>query len=289
MKMHLDDIHTFVRVVQAGSFTAGARHLGLTKSTVSARVTALEAHLGVALLRRTTRAMSLTPEGAAYFEECAQAVARLEAAEGAAAGGQAVPKGVLRVSAPSAYGEMVLPRFLAGFATRYPQVSVRVNVTDRLVDLVREGVDVAIRSGVLADSTLVVRKLTDSDFRAYASAKYLKRAGTPKTPAALARHATLGFLMFQDTWTLERSGRKESVRLAPRVATDDLATLAELAAEGLGIALLPDFVAARRGLAPVLPGWRAHATGIYVVYPPDRVLPLRTRLFIDELLTSSGR
>src|SRR3954471_9709977 len=184
-RMDLNEVRVFVQVARSGSFTAAAKRLGMPNSTVSAKVTALERRLEASLLKRTTRKLHLTEAGERYYERCARALGELEAADKDLSAAQLEPQGVLRITAPVDMGAACLVELTRSFGVRYPKIQLDFLFTDRFVDLVGEGVDLAIRAGELEDSSLVARKLGESYMAPYASPAYLKKAGTPKSPHEL--------------------------------------------------------------------------------------------------------
>lgn len=285
--MDLNEIAVFVAVVQSGSFTKAGSVLGMTKSTVSLKIASLEARLRMPLLHRTTRSLKLTDEGEGFFNTCSLALSEIEGAEAVATSGHSKPQGLLRVSVPTAFGIHLLPTFLAAFTARYPDIKVKLIVTNRFVDFVEDGIDVAIRAGVLKDSSLVAKKIGTSHFSLFASPKYLKQHGLPKAPTDLAKHNCLSFLPIGTQWDLKRANNTVKVQVGDGIVADDITVLKEFAVNGLGIALITAFSAAadvrRKNLVPVLADWHVHATGLYVVSSPQRHQQLRVRVFVDEI------
>ena len=269
--MDLDAITVFVRVVEAGSFSAAARRLGAPKATVSAKVARLEKRLGLSLLQRTTRKLRLTEAGQEYFRHCAQAVREVELAEATLQTTSGKPSGVLRVTAPVDLGHTLLPRIVQAYATKYPDVSVDLLVTNRVIDLVGEGVDLAIRPAqALKDSSLIARRFFDMEFNLWASPDYLQRLGAPTHPRDLQR-AT--FVEFRPRSSVVLTSGKSDVEVATtgRIRADDFETIKALLLAGEGIAWLPHFLAedaVKAGtLVPVLAQWRPKERGaFYFVY-----------------------
>jgi len=237
----------FARLVEARSFTAAAEKLGVSKSVVSARLTQLEERLGTRLLHRTTRRLSLTPDGLAFYEHCARIAAEADAASAALSGRAKDPTGVLRVNAPVTFAQLYLAEPIGAFLARYPKARIELVLSDRLIDLIEEGIDVAIRvSARLRDSSLVARKLaTDRSF-VFAAPSYLAERGTPQAPADLLHHACLryGLLKSTDEWRFRDGGASFAVPVEGRLTVADGATLREAAVAGLGLAVLPSFIAA---------------------------------------------
>lgn len=283
--MELDGIAIFVKVVQAGSFSRAARLLGMPNTTVSAKVARLEKRLGVTLIQRTTRKLHITPAGRAYFERCAPALEAIQSAEAQMTLAAPEPAGVLRITAPGDVAHGLLPPIVGRFLERYPRTKVEVMVANRVVDLVAEGVHLAIRAARLADSTLVARKFMPFSGGLWASAAYLKRKGTPRKPKELAQHDGLLFARsFGQLPTLNDGHAKSALEFQARVAADDLETLRAFALRGKGIATLTDYLGREAGLVQVLPGWSWMAGALSFVYPQQRFVPANLRAFIDTAL-----
>ncbi|MGH8639073.1 MAG: LysR substrate-binding domain-containing protein [Burkholderiales bacterium] len=290
--MDLDDIAVFVKVVQAGSFSKAARLLGMPNTTVSAKVARLEKRLGVTLIRRTTRKLHVTSAGQAYFERCMRGLAEIETAEAELSSSSVEPRGVLRITAPGDVAHGLLPPIAARYVEAYPHASLEIIVTNRVVDLVGEGVDLAIRAARLKDSTLVARKWLSFTGGLWASREYLSRRGTPKAPVDLESHEYLILSrVARDALRLSDGHRKIEVSLKGRMVTDDLDTVLALARQGSGIAGLPDFLARRYAddgtLVGVLPQWSWITGSLSFVYPSQPFLPAKVRAFIDLALASS--
>ncbi|MBI3993270.1 MAG: LysR family transcriptional regulator [Candidatus Lambdaproteobacteria bacterium] len=286
--MDLNELVIFERVVRMGSFTAAARALHLPKSTVSRKVAELEERLGARLLQRTTRRLHLTDVGRAYQQHCARIVEEMEQAALAVTRMQEAPQGLLRVTAPVNHG--YLGAILAEFLLRYPDVQVELVCTDRLVDLVDEGFDVAVRAGRLADSTLLGRRLSAEWRVVVASPAYLQRRGTPTSPAGLAAHDGIhfGLLPRPALWTLQsQDGAAADVPMQARLVVNDFHVLREATAAGLGIAMIPHDLCAgdiRSGrLQRLLPRWQSPDAPLHAVYPSGRHLAPKVRAFLDLL------
>ena len=285
--MELDGIAIFVKVVQAGSFSQAARLLGVPNTTVSAKVARLEKRLGVTLIQRTTRKLHITPAGRAYFERCAPALEAIQSAEAQMTLAAPEPAGVLRITAPGDVAHGVLPPIVSRFLERYPRTRVEIMVANRVVDLVAEGVHLAIRAARLADSTLVARKFMPFSGGLWASAAYLKRKGTPRAPKDLAQHDGLLFARsFGQPPTLGDGRAKSELALQARIAADDLETLRTFALRGKGIATLTDYLGREAGLVQVLPGWSWMAGALSFVYPGQRFVPANVRAFIDTAVAA---
>jgi len=290
----LQEITVFARIVGAGSLSAAARDLGMSPAVVSRRLAALEARLGVRLLNRTTRSLHLTDEGAAYYETCNRVLADIEEAETAVSAGRAEPRGILRVALPASFGNQHVAPLVPKFAERYPDVQIALSLSDRTVNVVEEGFDLAIRIADLADSSLAARKLAPNRRVVCASPAYLRRNGTPRTPEDLAQHNCLTTTDFTMSWAYRGpDGKPGSVRVSGRYACDNWEVLREWAAAGLGVALKSTWDVRRHledgSLVTLFPGYSfATDVAIYAVYPHRRHLPAKTRAFIEFLAESFG-
>ncbi len=285
--MDLNELLVFARVVQTGSFTAAGAALRMPKSTVSRKITELEARVGAQLLQRTTRKLRLTDVGRAYFEHAERVVAEAEKAEAVVTGMQSVPHGLLRVSAPVNFG--FLGPSVAEYLRRYPEVQIELLCTDRQVDLVEEGFDLAVRAGLLAESTLIARKLGNIGRVVVASPDYLGQYGTPLSPADLERHACLvfGATREKNVWRLQSGSRSVQVPVYAQLVVNDFDLLHSAVLGGAGIAMLDDHlvtgdVAAGR-LQRLIPEWRSPGTPVNALFPPGRHIPPRARAFVDVL------
>jgi DNA-binding transcriptional LysR family regulator len=261
----------------------------MPNSTVSTKVSLLEKRLGVTLLQRTTRRLSLTDVGQTYFKRCLDALQAIHAAEDEATSAQQAPQGLLRITAPLEMGSAILPDVVRKYTKRHPGVQVELLMTDRVVDLVAEGVDLAIRAGQLEDSSLIARRLAFSSFGLVASPAYLKANGTPKQPKDLESHECLHFTLLEEArWTLSNGKSTACVAVKGRIQANDLTSLLAMAASGLGIAILPTFMGhdklKRRELVRVLPEWASQPSPVHLVYPQQAFMPLKTQAFIDLAL-----
>jgi DNA-binding transcriptional LysR family regulator len=291
--MDLNDVVVFAKVVQSQSFTRAGRELELPKSTVSRKVSELEARLGARLLQRTTRSLSLTDAGRVYYEHASRIVGELDAGAFAVQELEAAPRGRLRVSAPLNFGSFAA--VLSSFVKRYPGLEVEIVCSDRMVDLVEEQFDVAIRASRLKDSTLVARPLGVLRSFLVASPAYLAKSGEPRKPADLTKHESLVFGAGADrgSFRLSRKGREETVSVSGHLVANDFDLLHEAAKDGLGIAMLlfprvaADLEAGR--LVRVLPDWTAATFPIHAVYPSTRHLSPKVRAFVDHLLTTDQK
>jgi DNA-binding transcriptional LysR family regulator len=280
----------FVRVVEAKSFTGAAARLGVSKSVVSARVSALEDALGTRLLQRTTRKLALTPEGLALHEHAARMVAAAD--DAAAAGAADRPRGLLRVDAPVAFAQDYLAPPIAAYLERYPDVRVEITMSDRFIDLISEGVDVTIRiASRLAGTGLVARKLTADRTVLVAAPAYLARRGTPVVPEDLAQHDCLVYSLLKDSeeWTFRSPGGKQPIVLPirARFQAGSGALLRSAALSGMGLAVLPTFMVAgdlsAGRLVRVIDAFAPHPLGIHAAYPQGKRVPAKTRAFVDLL------
>jgi DNA-binding transcriptional LysR family regulator len=289
----LNDVATFVRVAEGGAFTAAARTLGVPKSTVSRALARLEKQLGVRLVQRTTRAVALTDAGRAYYERVRGAVAGLADATADVVDMGAEPRGTIRITAPVDMGEMLLGEVIVRFTEKYPQVRFEVSLTSRIVDLVAEGFDLAIRASPLADSSLVARKLLAADLGLFAAKTYLTRRGAPSVVADLASHDFVRFRAagFGPVLALHGAdGAEEQVEVHGTVEADDMLFVQRLIHLGAGIGLMPLFFnacttrAKKQGIVRVLPDWVMRGGAVNVVAPSARHEPRRVKLFREFLL-----
>jgi DNA-binding transcriptional LysR family regulator len=291
----LDDVAVFVQVVEAGGFTAAARVLQVPKSSVSRKVARLEARLGTRLLQRTTRSVVLTEAGRAFHHRVAAALGEVREAASAAFDTHEVPRGAVRVVAPPDVGGEVLPRLVAAFLRRYPEVSVDVELSPGRPDLVEHGYDLALRVGRESDPALASVKVQDIAFALYAGPGYLARAGTPESVEELAGHQCVLFRPQRGrcTWRLDGPAGRVDVVVRGHLSANDLAFVRRAVLADSGIGLLPELVgrvAVERGaLVEVLPGHRAGGQPLYLVHPASAHVPLRVRALRDHLLAHFPR
>jgi DNA-binding transcriptional LysR family regulator len=288
--MDLDAIAVFVKVVQAGSFSQAARLLGMPNTTVSAKVARLERHLGVTLIQRTTRKLHITPAGQAYFERCLAGLTEIERAEAELQSGRTEPRGVLRITASAEVAHSLLPPIVTRYLESYPKVSVEVIVANRIVDLIGDGVDLAVRAAALKDSTLVARKWISFTGGLWASAAYLSKRGTPRTPTDLAGHSCLIHSSLGPRLLLSREGKPGlPMTLQGRILVDDMETLCAFVRHGNGIGGLPDYLphdGDANASVHVLPQWSWTRGTLSFVYPSQPFVPAKVRTFIDLALDS---
>jgi DNA-binding transcriptional LysR family regulator len=284
----LSNLVAFAHVAQAGSFSGGAERLGIATSVASKRVSKLERALGVRLLHRTTRRLSLTEAGEAYLEHCARILDEVELAEAAVGRLRGKPRGLLRVTAPSEFSAFRLAPLLPQFLTRFPEVAIELDASDRVVGLVQERYDLGVRILREPPPGLAQRRLAPLRSVLCASPAYLKRRGTPHAPEDLERHDCLSIpdYMGRGEWLFARRGREYKVRVRGRCTSNSSSTLRTLALAGAGIALLPDYVAGRDleagALRAVLADCESYpGVAIYAVYAIQRFVPPKLRAFID--------
>lgn len=287
----MDDLRRmaiFSHVVETRSFTAAARRLGIARSAVSRQIALLEKSIGVRLLNRTTRSLSLTDAGETYYRSCARIVAEAEEATRQISQTSNEPRGTLKVAGPVAFGPQ-LATLVAAFSQQYPALKIELLLDDRIVDMVDEGIDVSIRIGWLGDSSLIARKLGDSPRLLCASPDYIDRQGRPKAPAQLADHEWIIFTLLPTPhqWTFSRNNRRETVHVKGRIKTNSASAVRSLILGGCGIAALSNFLVGddiRAGrLEHLLPSYDCGSAGVYAVYQDRRYQQAKVRLFIDFL------
>ncbi len=292
MSRDLNDTLVFLQVVQSGSFTAAALALQMPKTTVSRRLRELEAHLGARLLHRTTRKLRLTEAGTAYFEQCRAIGTQLDAAEQAVQRIRGTPGGWLRVTLPYSFGTTWIAPLIAGFCTRYPDVRLEIVASHVPLDLIGEGVDLALRLGALPDSSLVARRLGSFPTAIYASPACLARHGTPSGPDELARFPVLTLHQARTdagyVWPLRRAGRKPArYAVAPVIVASDPALILDAARAGLGLTLAmeagmaPEVAAGR--LVKVLPDWIGPPQDLNALFPRERTPSPKLQAFLQYL------
>jgi LysR family transcriptional regulator for bpeEF and oprC len=293
----LQQFLAFAETAKHGSFAAAARELGGAPSTAAKAVARLEASLGVKLFHRTTRQVSLTPDGERLFERCQRVLAEVEDLQAEAAGTRALPAGTLRIDLPIVYGKRFVLPLLADLVRRHPALQLDVRLQDAFVDLVRDGIDLAVRAGPLQDSTLVARRIDRQGMVLCASTKYLAKHGTPRRledleshPAIVFRNPTSGR---NRPWSFRQRGVPIEINPRSRVRVSDGEGIVEAIKLGLGLCQIPDyFVAdelAKGQLVEVLPSCRPEPMQISVVYPSGRLLPARVRAAIEALETLRQR
>ena len=294
-EVNLNRLAIFVTLVRAGSFTAAVEQLGTTKAMVSQHLARLEDELGVQLLVRSTRRMSLTDAGERFHEDCVRIVADAEAAIAQVGECRDSPMGVLRVAAAEDHGPSIVAPALAEFARHYPRVRVDLVIGDRLVDLIAERIDLSIRIGWLRDSSLRAAKLAGFRQCLVAAPDYLARHGAPRVPADLAEHAWIALTVLSSPtrWTFtDESGADHSVQTRPVASANGTLAAHAFVLAGLGVSVLPDYVVeddlANGRLVALLPGHELPDGGVYAVYPGKHP-PVKVRAFIDLLKQRLGR
>lgn len=290
----LGSMAVFVRIVEARGFARAAEQLGMSRAMVSKHVRYLEQRMGVRLLNRTTRHVSLTGPGAEYYQRCTQILADVEQAESAAAAGTAQPRGVLRVNAPVSFGTLHVAAAVGKFVRRYPELTVDLTLTDRIVDLAEEGFDVALRLTNRPDPSLIARRLGRVRVVLCAAPAYLREHGVPAAPEDLTRHNCLGYTYWfaPGEWRFKGPGGERVVRVSGNVRANNGEALRELTLTGAGILLAPRYLLAehlRNGrLVQLLAEYEIEPLGLYAVYAERRNLPAKVRLFIDFLAEYIG-
>ncbi|MCF6345328.1 MAG: LysR family transcriptional regulator [Thiomicrorhabdus sp.] len=287
----LESMDTFIRVVEAGSISGAAERMGVAKSAVSRRLKELEAHLGVSLFNRTTRKMNLTDTGQSFYEQSLRILADVLEAELATSQIHSELKGRLKVALPLSFGLMHLGPALNNFLQLHASIEFDLSFSDREVDLMQEGFDVAIRIGQLMDSTLIARKIVPIRAVMCASPNYLKRMGIPQTLGELIRHQCLVYSLMRDfeNWHLQdTAGKLHTVKIQPFLKASNGEFLRDAAIKGLGIVMLPSFISYKAlesgALVPILPEYSRANLNAYVIYPQTRHLSQRVRALVDYLV-----
>ncbi|MCD6078263.1 MAG: LysR family transcriptional regulator [Ramlibacter sp.] len=292
----LQQLAAFAETAKHGSFAAAARENGSAPSTLAKAVARLELSLGVKLFHRTTRQVTLTPDGERLYRRCQRLLAEIDELQADASGVREAPSGTLRIDMPIVMGRRLLLPLLARMSQRHPGLLLDVRLQDGYVDLVKEGIDVAVRVGTLKDSSLVARRFTTQAMVLVASPAYLAARGTPRRLDQLAAHSALLFRMPSTgkdrPWQFRQRGNPVELHPPSRVRINDGEGLVEAARLGLGLAQLPDYFVrdeiARGDLVEVLPAARPAPLPVSIVYPGARLLPLRVRLLLEELDTLRG-
>ncbi len=289
----IDAMQAFVAVADLQGFAPAARKLGLSASNVTRLIAALEQRLGARLLQRTTRQVALTDAGARYLERARRILADVEEAEGSARDERTRPGGRLVISAPIGFGRLHVSAVVTAYLKRYPEVSVDLRLSDRMINLVEEGTDLAIRIGHLPDSALVARHVGEMRRIVVASPDYLARRGEPKTPAALASHDTIQFgaMTAAPDWRFVDHGREVRIATAPRFSTNSADAAIQYAEAGGGLTRVLAYQAAEslkaQRLQIVLAAFEQPALPIHIVYPTSRLLSAKVRTFIDLVIETA--
>jgi DNA-binding transcriptional LysR family regulator len=288
--LDLQQLASFVAVVNAGSFVGGAEAIGLSKAAVSRQVAELEARLGVRLLHRTTRRLSLTDDGQRFFARAVELLADAGELEAETSSSSGEATGVLRINAPLTFGNLHLAPLWPAFLAANPKVALDITLNDRVVDLVEEGYDVAVRITNLGSSQLVSRRLATTRIVLCASPAYLAAHGAPSHPHELAAHQVISYAYWTggDDWRFDGPEGEARVRVRPRIHTNSGDTCRLAALHGQGVILQPDFLVGddlRRGdLIELLPDWRSIELGIHALYASRKHLPMKTRRLVDFLV-----
>jgi LysR family transcriptional regulator for bpeEF and oprC len=282
-----DTMLAFTRVVELRSFTQAAVSLNLPKATVSAQVIALEKRLRVKLLNRTTRHVSVTPDGAGYYERAVRLLNELEETEASVSHAAMSPKGRLRVDVPGAVGRLIIAPALDDFFARYPEIDLELGCTDRPVDLVHEGIDCVIRGGEINDESLVARRLGDFQMITYAAPSYIEKYGTPKNLVDLEQHYVVSFASPKTgkvyPFVYDDGTKETTVHGQQRISINDFGACAAAACSGIGLVQLPDFIAKDYvgKLVPILDGFLSEKIPVWILYPPNRHLSTKVRAFAE--------
>jgi DNA-binding transcriptional LysR family regulator len=290
----LASLRAFAKVVERGSFSIAGRELRLSRSAISKYVRELEEELGVQLLNRTTRSVSPTENGQAYYERGIAILAELEEADLAVSRLQAEPRGLLRVNAPMSFGTLHLGRAIADFMAKYDALKIQLVLDDEVIDAVEEGFDVTLRIAELSASSLIARRIVPTDRVLCAAPSYLARRGTPLHPRDLRQHdcLTYGHLATGNQWKLTGPDGDHWIQVQGALCANNAQILKDAALAGRGIALLPTFIAGadlqQGGLVGILADYKAPALSLYAIYPQTRHLSVKVRVFIDFLVERFG-
>ncbi len=290
----MEAIPVFTTVIEEGSFSKAANKLGITKSAVSKRISGLEARLGVKLLQRSTRKLSLTEAGERYYEHAVQAFRFAKDAENAATELQKIPQGILRISAPMSLGRLHIASIIPLFLKRYPKIHIHMDMSDIARDVIAEGFDIALRGGRLPDSTLVARKLAPLHSVLCASPDYIALQGRPKTPMELMRHNCILYTYHAtiNEWVLIKNGEENRIRISGNYQVNNSEALYESLRQGLGIGRLPTFVAGAAiesgDLIPILPDYSMPHQELSAVFPEKQYMPEKVRVFLDFMIKELG-
>jgi len=287
-----ENMGSFVRVVEAGSISGAADSAGVAKSVVSRRLKELEDHLGVELFHRTTRRMNLTQTGRAYYQQCVRILADVMEAESATSQAHGTLRGHLKIALPSTFGLMHMGPAIGDFLLEHPEIDLELDFNDRVIDLMQEGFDLAIRIGKLEDSSLIARRLAPIKFILCAAPSYLELFGTPKTVTDLKKHRCLMYSLVHDgeCWAFQTvDGKIEKIKIRPYLKASSGEFLRSAAVKGLGLTLQPSFIAhkeiAQGCLVPLqLEGYGLLESNAYAIYPHTRHLSQRVRALVDFLI-----
>jgi len=285
----LDAMHIFVRIAELGSFTAVAEQMGLARSVVTRQIAALESHLGVKLMVRNTRRLSLTSAGSAYLEKCKVVLDLIEAAEASVMEERLTPRGNIRIGVPLSFGLKKLTPILLEFSERYPDINLEIVFDDHQMNLIEEGIDLSIRIATQLAPGDIVRKLGSCRLFTVASPDYLKQHGRPNHPSELTNHECLGYTLTANgmSWEFMVEGHLETFYIRSRIKANNGDALTEAAARGLGITRQPDFIVddylATGQVETILNEFNAAVLGIYAILSSNRYVPHRVRVLLDFL------
>ena len=285
----LQAMEVFIQVVDCGSFTKAAEMLNLPKATVSTLVQTLESTLSVKLLHRTTRQVMITSDGAAYYERCIQILSDVRDAEESLSRHRLSPSGRLRVDSPTGLSSEILIPALPGFFERYPDITMELGSTDRVIDLVEEGVDCAVRGGELLDPNLIARRIGVINFVTCASPAYIERFGLPQNPRDLERHRCVNYFSAKTgkiaNWDFTRDGERIEVALPGAIALNDSNAYVQAGLAGLGVIMMTDYLLIQHieagRMVQVLPEWSSDPLPVHIVYPQNRHLSAKVRVFVE--------
>lgn len=289
----LSAMRAFIRVVETGNFTRAADTLAMPKATITNLIQGLEAHLRTKLLNRTTRRVMVTTDGALYYERASQIVSELEELDGSLSNSQSLPSGRLRVEMAGAFADTIVVPALCDFYLKYPDIRIDLGVSDRTVDYLAENVDCALRAGTLADQSLIARRVSEIEMVTCASPRYIEKFGMPAHPQELeSSHYGISYFRAQTGRTIpfEFKNGNEAIEINPRylVSVNDGRTFMSALTTGLGVGQTLRFMArsalARGELVQVLPEWKRDPLPLYVVYPPNRHLSNKVRVFVDWMV-----
>lgn len=290
----LDAMHIFVRIAELGSFTAVAEQMGLARSVVTRQIAALETHLGVKLMVRNTRRLSLTSAGSAYLEKCRVVLDLIEAAEASVMEERLTPRGNIRIGVPLSFGLKKLTPMLLEFSERYPDINLEMVFDDHQMNLIEEGMDLSIRIATQLAPGDIVRKLGSCRLFTVAAPAYLRKHGTPQHPAELIDHACLGYTLTANglSWVFMVDGHPETFYIQSRIKANNGDALTEAAARGLGITRQPDFIIedymASGQVECILEAFNTNDLGIYAILSSNRYVPHRVRVLLDFLANQLG-
>ncbi|WP_229427780.1 LysR family transcriptional regulator [Pseudoduganella buxea] len=285
----LQAMEVFIQVVDAGGFSRAAENMQLPKATVSTLIQQLETALSVKLLHRTTRQVTVTADGAAYYERCLQILTDVKEAEESLSRTRLSPSGRLRVDTPTGLSSEILVPALPAFFERYPDIQLELGCSDRPVDLIEEGVDCAVRGGHLVDSTLIARRIGVLNFLTCAAPAYLEKYGTPQHPRDLARHRCVNYFSAKTgkiyDWDFNRDGERIEVPMPGVIALNDSNAYVQAGLAGLGVIQMTDYLLHKHvgegRMVQVLPDWSTDPLPVHIVYPQNRHLSAKVRVFVE--------